>query len=60
MSKPRHGDYHLAEVITLRGDMYKLRGYRAKCAACGWFGPDRETKSAAEDDCVAHDTTENE
>lgn len=48
-------DYHLAEV-----ERYATLGvYRAECAACGWHGPDRDTKRAADDDATAHDIASN-
>ena len=53
-------DYHLAEVVRLTDRGGRPRGYRAACRACGWFGADRMTKAAAEDDATAHDTAENE
>jgi hypothetical protein len=51
--------YHLAEVqrTTRAGD--EAVRYFAACDYCGWAGPQRDTKGAAEDDAVAHDNTEN-
>lgn len=33
--------------------------WEAYCGACGWVGPQRETKSAADDDATAHDSASN-
>jgi hypothetical protein len=55
-------DYHLAEATRISewdGKEHKHLGWHAGCEACDWFGPDRDTKTAAEDDCLAHDTTHN-
>jgi hypothetical protein len=51
-------DYHRAEPIKRQ----KVGGpvhWQAYCK-CGWVGPVRDTHQAAEDDCLAHDTTEND
>jgi len=55
-------DYHLAEVqkVTLISRRKPNVSYFAACDACGWRGPNRDTKGAAEDDAAAHDVTENE
>jgi hypothetical protein len=53
-------DYHLAEAKPYRDRAGKLTAWVAHCDACGWFGMERDTKSAADDDAAAHDRTENE
>ena len=57
-------DYHLAEArrsqLTDKDTGEKLPTWVAVCDACGWVGHDRSFKVTAEDDCLAHDTTENE
>jgi hypothetical protein len=50
--------YHLAEVGHNPMPAGIPPVFYARCA-CGWIGPDRGTKAAAEDDCYAHDVTEN-
>ena len=50
-------DYHLAEVKRAG---VSVHWYEASCDACGWIGPKRDTRAAADDDAIAHDTTENE
>jgi len=52
-------DYHLAEASRLRDINGEPIGWHAGCPACGWFGPDRDTKAAAEEDARIHDETEN-
>ena len=53
-------DYHLAEVHrSVRYPEGGTRSYFAACDACGWQGPQRLSKSAAEDDATAHDNAEN-
>lgn len=46
-------DYHRAETKVAHG------GYRAECAACGWYGDVRGTRVTAEDDATAHDVASN-
>ena len=57
--RPGH-DYHLAEASRMIGfpDGETL-GWHAGCKACGWLGPDRDTKAAADEDGYAHDVTHN-
>lgn len=57
-------DYHLAEVvITERTGVHPkstvtIKSYVARCK-CGWHGPARDSLRAADEDCYAHDSTEN-
>lgn len=52
-------DYHLAETHRTVAWPQGPRGFFAACEACGWVGPQRSTKTAADEDALAHDTTEN-
>jgi hypothetical protein len=52
--KPGH-DYHLAEARSAG-----LGRYVATCNGCGWSGPTRDTRRAADDDAAAHDIAEND
>lgn len=51
-------DYHLAEAE--KAGLVTARPWVARCTACGWVGPSRGDKTAAQDDALTHDVTENE
>jgi len=36
------------------------RDWQARCKACGWLGPIRNTKSLADEDAAIHDISENQ
>lgn len=52
-------DYHLAEVGRHTRGAPPVRYFEAYCDACGWVGPERTTRGAAEDDAAAHDVASN-
>lgn len=49
-------DYHIAEAKRDH-DGQGGQGWQARCR-CGWFGPKRQSKDAAEADALAHDEAE--
>lgn len=54
----RVGDYHIADV-AMRVGRDGISHFHAFCDHCGWQGPNRPNKAAAEDDEYAHDVAEN-
>jgi hypothetical protein len=61
MAELRTGfDYHLAEVHRSVRAEGGTRSHFAACDACGWHGPQRAMSTAADEDALAHDKTENE
>lgn len=63
MTLPVGMDYHLAEVTGSYGREAALAAiyapFRAKCA-CGWVGPNRDDRHAAEEDAGEHDKAAND
>jgi hypothetical protein len=57
MARKIDKDYHIADARN--GIKNGKRYWYAFCNACQYRGPIRKTKSAAEDDALAHDTAEN-
>lgn len=49
-------DYHLADVIEVKKAPF--REWQARCG-CGWLGPVRVAKTAANEDAAAHDISAN-